>query len=467
MKRVDVLVVGAGPAGLSAALAAHGGGLSVLVVDEQPQPGGQIYRNLRGNPLQDPARILGADYVAGQPLLDRFAASGIDHLPRTRVWQIGDGPVAYLSGPPGKPPPGPVAARFVVLAAGAQERPFPLAGWTTPGVMTVGAAQILLKTAGLLPPRDGVLIGGGPLLYQFAWQVCQAGGRLQAIVDARGPVAPTRLLRGLPGALRSPVLLHRGLQLLAALRRHGIRRIEGADAIRLLGERQVSGVHFVAEGRQHTIETSSVLLHAGLMPDTSFSSALGLEHAWNPDQHAWQVRRNAWQESSRPGFFVVGDGGRIAGAEAAQLSGRIAALEIARQSGRISARQRDEHAGPLFRQWRRKLAPRLFLDALYPPPRACFSPPDEALVCRCENVTAEAIRHAARLGGAGPNQIKALTRAGMGACQGRMCACVTAALAAEASGLHIQDAGMLRGRYPVKPVTLEEIALSHPGPSGE
>lgn len=460
MKHVDLLVIGAGPAGLSTALTAHGFGFSVLVVDETPQPGGQIYRNLQANPLQDITRILGDDYVAGKPLLDRFIQSGIDYLPRTRVWQIGDDHVAYLSCASTNPPPEPVKARFVVLATGAQERPFPLPGWTTPGVMTVGAAQILLKTAGLLPPRDVVLIGSGPLLYQFAWQVYQAGGRVQTIVDARGPITPSRLLRHLPGALRSPALLWRGLNLLAALRRHKVRHIKRAEAIRLIGEHKVDRVRFVADGKEHSIDTSSVLLHAGLIPETSFSSAFGIEHDWNHEQQAWQTHRNEWQESTHPGVFIAGDGGRIEGAEAAQFSGQIAALEIARQSGKISEHERNQQARPTLQLLQKKQAPRPFLEALYPPPKACFSPPDEAIVCRCENVTAGTIRRAAQLGAPGPNQIKTLTRTGMGLCQGRMCGCVTAAIAAEVAGVDIAQVDMPRGRYPIKPVTLEEIALS-------
>jgi NADPH-dependent 2,4-dienoyl-CoA reductase/sulfur reductase-like enzyme len=463
VKHIDLLVIGAGPAGLGAALLAHDFGLSVLVVDENPQAGGQIYRALLDHSLREPSRILGADYVAGKMLLARFAASGIFHLASTRVWQMGDDHVAYLSSLAREAPPEPIEARFIVLATGAQERPFPLPGWTLPDVMSVGGAQILLKTAGLLPPDDTVLIGSGPLSYQFAWQVHQAGGRLQAIIDARGAIAPLPLLGHAVRALRALAPLWRGAQLLADLRRRGTRRIAGAEAIRITGEPQVNGVRYMLRGSagvEYTLVTSRVLLHAGLMPEINFSSALGCEHFWNHSQSAWQPRCSIWRESSRPDLFIAGDGGGIAGAEAALLSGSIAALEIARRTGKIDEPERDARAGPLFRQWRRKLAFRPFLDALYPPPAECFSPSDETIVCRCENVTAGEIRQAARLGASGPNQIKTLTRAGMGDCQGRFCACVSAALAAQTTGLDLGEVEMPRCRFPVKPVTLEEIAFS-------
>lgn len=458
MRQIDLLVIGAGPAGLAAALTAAGCGLSVLVVDENPQPGGQIYRQLQDSPLRNCARILGADYLAGLPLLQRFAQSGIDYLPRTRVWQVADDNVAYFSRTTPDRPAAPVKARFIVLATGAQERPFPVEGWTTPGTMTVGAAQILLKTAGLLPPSDCVLVGSGPLLYHFADQVLRAGGTIQALIDTSRAGDKFKALRHLPGALRSPGLLWRGVKLLAALRAQRLERFVGASDMAIVGDQQVSAIKFSVGGKALSLSTSSVLLHAGLIAQTNFSSALGCEHEWNPQQSAWQPKCNEWLESTRPGVFVAGDGGRIMGAAAAEISGLIAALEVAGQAGKISVAQRDAQARPLHQAWARLRAARPLLDALYPPPAECFSPQDETIVCRCENVSAGQIRQAARLGAPGPNQVKAFTRAGMGACQGRMCGCITAALVAETAGQSIAQVGMLRGRYPVKPVTLGEIA---------
>lgn len=466
MKTIDVLVIGAGPAGLSAALAAHDAGLSVLVVDENPQAGGQIYRKLNTTRLSKADAILGPAYVAGKPLLKRFLASGIETAFSTRVWQIDNTLTAWFSRVgkrPGTPTPPPLQARFVVLATGALERPYPLVGWTHPGVMTVGAGQILLKSAGLLPPPDTVLIGSGPLITQFAAQVYHAGGTLQAIIDTRGTVDRPSLLRKLPGLLRDPSLLWQGLQLNARVRRATLPILTGAEAIRLVddvGNKQVSAIHFHADGQSHTLKTSSVLIHAGLIPDTVFSSALGLDHDWNGAQGAWQPRRTDWQESSRPGIFIAGDGGGIFGAKAAALSGQLAGLEIARQAGKISAQERDRQAAPVRKAWRQALAPRAFIDALYPIPATCLSPPDEAIVCRCENLTAGQLRQSIALGVDGPNQLKAFTRAGMGPCQGRQCASLTAALIAERNGINAAQVEMLRGRFPVKPVTLEEIAAS-------
>src|SRR5471032_2573905 len=136
---VDVAVIGAGPAGLAAATQAARAGLSVVLLDEQDAVGGQIYRAIECSDAQRRA-ILGPDYAAGAALASEFARSGARYVPNASVWQVTrERTVHYLKD-------GKVSsfeARRVVLATGALERPFPIPGWTLPGVMTAGAAQIL------------------------------------------------------------------------------------------------------------------------------------------------------------------------------------------------------------------------------------------------------------------------------------------------------------------------------------
>jgi NAD(P)H-nitrite reductase large subunit len=116
-------------------------------------------------------------------------------------------------------------------------------------------------------------------------------------------------------------------------------------------------------------------------------------------------------------------------------------------------------ASPLATR-RAALALRPFLDALYAPPAPVLAPPDATIACRCEEVTAGAIRAAARAGATGPNQMKAYLRCGMGACQGRMCAPTVAALIAQARGLPPESVAPLRPRAPYKPITVGDLAAS-------
>jgi len=154
-------------------------GLATVLADDNPSPGGQIFRGVDASPL--PAHILGPDYAHGRSLTAAFAASGATYLPGTAVWSLSPECEVGLSAEGASRI---VEAGQVIIATGALERPFPIARWTLPGVMTCGAAQILLKAAGLAPTaHSAVLAGTGPLLYLLAWQYLRAGVRIRALLD--------------------------------------------------------------------------------------------------------------------------------------------------------------------------------------------------------------------------------------------------------------------------------------------
>ena len=192
---VDLAIVSAGPAGMAAAILAAELGLATVVIDEQDTPGGQIYRGIERSP--DPA-ALGPDYVAGGALVGAFRASAAQYRPATTAWHIDPEGVLSLMAD-GKSDA--IEARRILIATGAIERPVPLPGWTLPGVMTAGAAQIMLKTAALVPDGRAVLAGQGPLLYLLAWQLVRAG-----TPAPRGPRNDSRReLRGRRGVFRRVV----------------------------------------------------------------------------------------------------------------------------------------------------------------------------------------------------------------------------------------------------------------------
>ena len=165
-EKVDLVVLGAGPAGMAAAASAAQLGLRALILDEQPEPGGQIYRGL-GDANTTKLGVLGPDYQRGRELLDGFAQSDIQYLPGATVWQVTREREIYFSRD-GQADM--LEARHIVLATGAMERPMPFPGWTKAGVMGAGAGQILLKGSALVPEGNVVLAGSGPLLYLLAWQ---------------------------------------------------------------------------------------------------------------------------------------------------------------------------------------------------------------------------------------------------------------------------------------------------------
>ena len=443
----DLAIIGAGPAGMAAAIEAAAHGLDVVVIDEGEAPGGQVFRAVE-RAAGDPA--LGTDYAAGGALVGAFRAAGVKYRPLTTLWHLDPdaGSLSLLS--EGRTEV--LAARRVVLATGAQERPVPIPGWTLPGVLTVGAAQILLKTAGAVPQGPIVLAGQGPLLELVAAQLVRAGAPPAMILETTPPGRRRAALRHLPGAWAGRALLAKGI----ALR---------AETARLPRRRSVRGLRAEGEGRLArvaweggSIAAATLLLHEGVIPAVQISRALELGHGWDAAQHCWRTLVDAYGASTHPRVALAGDATGIGGWEAAVAAGRLAGLDAAHRLGRVNSTAFAHRAGPWLAARRRALALRPFLDALYAPPAAILTPADPVIACRCEEVTAGQVRAAARLGATGPNQLKAYLRCGMGPCQGRLCAPTVAALIAETRGVPVESVGAYRPRAPYKPLTVAQLA---------
>lgn len=449
----DLVVVGAGPAGLAAAAEGAGLGLSVLLLDEKSNPGGQIFAGLDGSPLP-PGSILGADYWAGTRLLAMFDAASLDYLPSATVWELDPDRVLHVShGGISRR----IAARAVILATGAQERPMPLPGWTLPGVMTVGAAQLALKTAGLVPAGRAVLAGQGPLLWLFAAQLVAAGRPPAALLDLMQRPPLHRLLPLLPAFLRSDYA-RKGAELLATVRRNVV-VVSGARDLRIEPGAPLTLCYRTRGGTPASLEADAVFLHQGVVPSLNLSRASGCALAWDDEQACWRPAVDVWGATSREGVAVAGDGAGIGGAAAAERRGRLAALNAAHRLGAIDLAARDRAAAADLAWLAANARARRFVDRLYCPAPAQRRGTPEAIVCRCEEVAGARLREVARAtGAAGPNQIKAYLRCGMGPCQGRFCGLTVNEIIAEARGVSPAVVELLRLRPPVKPVTMAEFA---------
>ncbi|MEQ8291223.1 MAG: FAD/NAD(P)-binding oxidoreductase [Roseovarius sp.] len=453
MRSSELVIIGAGPAGMAAAATAAAHGLSVTLLDEQPRAGGQIYRDVERVAAKR-GTILGPDYTYGTTLVEGIGRGGITHLAGAVVWAIEEGfRISYTQDGVAAQ----VSADRVLLATGALERPMPIPGWTLPGVMTAGAGQIMMKQSGILP-RRAVLAGAGPLLYLVAAQMVRAGTPPLALVETQTRGDLLKAARHAGGALRGWPYLAKGMKLLAELRRAGVPRFAGASGLAVQGEGRAEAVAFRRGGTDHRIACDTVLLHHGVVPNTQAARSLDVPHRWDAGQACFVPVVDDWGLTGVDGVSVAGDGAGIGGAKAAELAGRIAALGIAHALGRIPRERRDAQAVPLRRALSRELAARPFIDAAYPPFADAISPADATIICRCEEVTAGDIRGYAGLGCLGPNQAKAFGRSGMGPCQGRYCGLAVTSLLAEANGRTMEDTGYYRIRPPLKPVTLGELA---------
>ena len=450
----DLIVIGAGPAGMAAAFTAASLGLKTVLLDEQPGAGGQIYQNVTRADA-NVAALLGPDYMHGRTLADQLLRSGTEVRQGALVWDVArDLAVTALQDNRSFQ----LRAPQLVAATGAMERASPLPGWTLPGVLNAGATQIALKRAAAVPSVPVVLAGAGPLLLLVACQLLDAGVVIAGIVETSPSANRVAALRHLPAALAAPEYLLKGLRMMRCLRSAGIPWFTQATDLAVEGQAQAEALRFSSGGRSHRIEAGVVLLHHGVVPNTQLSRLLRVEHDWDDAQLAWSPRVDAWGQTSLAGFRVAGDGTSIAGALAAEARGALAAIGAAHALQRLSDNERDQRAAPAIRALARQLRIRPFLDALYRPPEWINAPADETVVCRCEEVTAGRVREMARLGCQGPNQTKFFSRCGMGPCQGRICGLGVTQILAGELGKPPAEVGAYRIRAPLKPVPMSSLA---------
>ncbi len=454
----DLIVIGAGPAGMAAAATASTLGLTVTVLDEQARCGGQIYRNISENADKNLhlLEILGEDYGRGHVLAKEFAASSVDYRPGTTVWQVGaDGAVSISCD--GKASS--IRGRHVLIATGALERPVPIPGWTLPGVMSAGAAQTVLKGSAMIPEGRVVIAGSGPLLLLVAQQLAAAGAELTALLETTKPGAYLGAFGAAIGALKAPEYLRKGLDMRSRVRATGMPWHTGIRGLAAEGDGRLERVTFLDAGKRRSIDADVLLLHEGVVPHVQITRQLGCDHEWVEDQRFWRPVLDAWGGTSVDGISVAGDGGGIGGAGAAAVAGRLAALGIAHRIGIMSSGERDTRAQSWQAERSRHLAVRPLLDRLFRPNPEILAPRDDAtVICRCEEVTAGQLREGVKLGATGPNQLKAYMRCGMGPCQGRLCGLTVAEVIAGARGKPVAEIGYYNIRPPIKPVTLGELA---------
>jgi NADPH-dependent 2,4-dienoyl-CoA reductase/sulfur reductase-like enzyme/bacterioferritin-associated ferredoxin len=470
MNDADLAVLGAGPAGVAAALEADALGLKVVLLDEAPAAGGQVYRAPSGGDAED------EDRRAGAALRAALAASRVTVLPGRRVWMLEPGFRLAALGPAG---PERISAPRLIVAAGAMERHIPTSGWTLPGVMGLAAATILLKAERMLPGRAVVVAGTGPLLYLVAAKILAGGGRVAAVVDARPRSAWLRAGRALMA--RSDLAL-RGLGWMAKLRLSGVPLLAGHAVTAIEGEGQVARVRIApldAHGRpraahERIVEADAVCLGYGLVPATEATRLLGATHHFDAEAGGWVPTLNRWQESDVDGLFVAGDGAGIVGAAAAPLSGCLAAIGAAHAAGCLTEAEAQRRATTLDAALAKALHFGRAMTALSVPPAGLLAAmTDATTLCRCEGVTRATAAAAIDAGATSLVELKATTRCGMGPCGGRICGEAAAMLMAERTGRPRAAIPPATARPPLRPVPIaalagdfayEELPIPQPAP---
>ena len=458
----DVLIVGAGPAGMSAALALNTAGAQVRVVEEQDAPGGQIYRAVDRVLQERPEslNLYGADYAEGLNITKLLPDSGIELSFSTSVWDISRQEKGLSIGLVKGDKAELVYPRHIILATGAMERPTPFPGWTLPGVMTVGAAQTLFKASALVPDCNPVIAGTGPLVYLFAIQMINAGVKPALILDTGPRFVRVPLWMNLIQAFATDSRsLLKGRSWLKKIKQAGVHRQTGVRSLRAKGDARLQSIEYSYSNITREIDTDLLLVHDGVIPNSHLAMSAGCQHHWNPLQHCWAPVLDDRGVSTQPGISIVGDSAAIAGADAAACSGRIVGWDVAQSLGFVDQSRCQSETREYKRQFRRISILRRFIDRHYQPFDYFQVPADnETIVCRCEEVSVGEIRQVAALGCMGPNQGKAFTRCGMGPCMGRLCGNTVSQLLANYLAREVDEIGHYRIRPPIRPLTVEHLA---------
>jgi glycine/D-amino acid oxidase-like deaminating enzyme len=440
----DVLVVGAGPAGLEAAIAARGAGAEVLLLDERDSAGGQYHKPLAASHV---ATAPDAQFRAGDALREAAIERGVALATGVTVWgAFAPDEIAILLGGRSEI----IRPRRLILAPGAHESPIPIPGWTLPGVMTTGALQTLARAQRVSPGARVVIGGSGPLNLQLATELVAGGVQVVAVVEAAPKPGLAAWRDAVSLAAASPALAADGLRYLRRLARAGVPVLWGTRLLGCEGVGAFAALRVETPGGERLLHADVAALNLGFQPETGLARALGCVHrAVDQGLGRLETVTDAEGRTSVPGVFAVGDGAALGGARVALARGRLAGLAAARELGFAAADAPNTRRALARAEAFQRALWRIFA----PPPVDVAAIGDATIVCRCEEVTAGALRAAHRDGAASLPALKKATRAGMGRCQGRMCAATVARLvAARAEG------DFAAPRAPVKPVPVVAIA---------
>ena len=458
MTSSEVVIVGAGPAGSAAALVAAEHGLDVTLVDEHPAPGGQIYRAAVIPGLHPTAETHRGDLLREQLARE---SDRVRILSGHVAWGVFGGRRLAVTGPDGWQL---IEAGQLVLAPGAYEYVPPFPGWTLPGVMTPGAAQLLVKSQGVVPAGRVLVAGTGPFLLVVALGLHEAGVEVVGVCEA---VRRRDVLWKLPGLFADLGMLRQGREYLGRLKRAGIPLWTGRLVTAAVGDLQLQQVELAAcnggwipdRARRQTLDVDMLCVGYGFVPRTGLAQLAGCELAYRDEIGGWVPRVDEWGGTSVEGVWSAGDGAGVAGAIVAELEGQLAGLGLAHRAGAIDLARRDSLAAPLHRRAARLARFRRALDRLSRVrPGLSELAGDETVVCRCEELLRREIDEAVAAGNRTLRSLKVATRVGMGPCQGAMC---WPALARDLTTRHAIDAtesGPLSVRPPLVPVTLGTLA---------
>lgn len=457
----QVLVIGAGPAGLTAAAEAAEAGADVVLIDERSKLGGQFFkqppvpRDIEESTIDD-------QFAEGRRLIDRVKRSGARIILGASVWGAFSTAELYAAGWEKRYV---LRSKRLIVSAGAYERGVPVPGWTLPGVMTTGAAQTLTRSQQISPGSRVLVAGNGPLNLQVAAELADAGVNVVALVEAADTRWWANIRWGLSALLAGPRLVKRGLSYRRRLASRGVPTCHRSIVTGFTGKGSVERA-FVSPlapdglpvpGVTHEFKVDAVCMGYGFVPSSEIPRSLGCRHVFDSRRGTLVVERDDSGRTSIPEVWVVGDAGAVNGAYVAMAQGVVAAAAVMADLGgsvpppRVAEAKADRAANTRFQ---------IALSHIYSARVLTHHLADDStVVCRCETVTLGEIEAAMDDGIGSAGAVKRFTRAGMGKCQGRYCGPVMTALAAERFGRKQDEFSGFAPRPPIRPVPVEHAAM--------
>jgi glycine/D-amino acid oxidase-like deaminating enzyme len=470
----DILIIGAGPAGLAAAEAAAKSGAAVMILDERPSSGGQYFKPLANSHRFRGGRPADRQFKRGAELVGRVAGLAVRIFNQALVWdaqvEANGGLVVRAQDKSGAIN---CRARKLIVATGAYERSWPVPGWTLPGVMTTGAAQTLARSYRVAPGSRVLIAGNGPLNLQVAAALTADGVQVAAVVE--GAAGPSQCIGDLSRmALTRPDLLLQGASYLATLRRHRVpllyshvlTRVDGVDRAQRAAVAAIDADGTLVPGTECSFEIDAVCTGYGFSPSSELTRLLGCDHRIDPRTGVTLIAdRDGNGRTSLADVFVAGDAGGSWGAHSALAQGTLAGLAAANDLNFTGARSVQ---AAIAAKARRSLErEKRFQQALW---RVYAMPgvgdrlaSDDTIVCRCESVTFGRVRQEIKRGARDLPTIKRATRCGMGHCQGRYCSPTVAGVLQANAGVTVDETTFFRVQVPVRPVAMRSVARPHAG----
>ena len=463
---VELAVIGAGPGGLAGAISAARAGVDVAIFDERALPGGQYFKQPAIHSKLVQKNALDKQSIEGKSLIAVARSLNVAIYSEAMIWNIVKKQDTFELKIVRNNESHHIIAKQIIVATGAYEKPFPIAGWTLPGFMTTGAVQTLIRAYRVTPGSKVLICGNGPLNLQVAAELVKEGVEVAAVIEVARPHKLSNLSALVKATFRAPILMLKGLTYIARLWAAKVPILYNHVLVSAEGDDFVENAHAVAinqngkpiAGTDKKFEVDTVCVGYGFIPNTDLTRLLRCNHGYKEDKGNLVIDREHDGVTSCSGVFSVGDAGQVLGAQFAMDQGTLAGISVAKNLGKkvfdsheIKLAKRNIHSHQEFQR---------ALWTLYDCPEfsTVLSSNVESTICRCEDVKASEVMNAIKCGADDIASVKKMTRVGMGRCQGRYCGPTVIKMLSSQGRTKIDEFAWFAPQAPLKPLLVKNIA---------